>query len=66
MRTDSSIVVQLQQERMRRYMSVINMATTNEERKLLKAAYEVSRLIHIKDPDVVERGSWLLKIHEAL
>jgi len=61
MRTDSSIVVQLQQERMRRYMSVINMATTNEERKLLKAAYEVSRLIHIKDPDVVERGSWLLK-----
>ena len=56
-----SIVIELQQERMRRYRRTIAMATTLKERKLLLAAYEVSRLIHIKDEDVIERSSWLLQ-----
>ncbi len=55
--TEKSIVVSLQQERMKRYKQVLAMAETEEERK----PYEVSRLKHIKDPDVIERGSWLLK-----
>ena len=58
--TDCSIVSALQQERMRRYKRVLGMAETEEERKLLLKAYEVSRLKHIKDPDIVERSSWLL------
>ena len=61
MRTDSSIVVSLQQERMKRYKQCIAMATCDEERKALLGAYEISRLIHIKDEDVIERSSWLLK-----
>jgi len=61
MRTDSSIVSELQQERMARYKRVIAMATCEEEVKALYKAYEVSRLIHIKDHDIVERCSWLLK-----
>ncbi len=57
--TDCSIVVSLQQERMRRYKRVLGMAETEEERKLLLKAYEVSRL-KLKDPDIIERSSWLL------
>ena len=61
MRTDCSIVVKLQQDRMTKYRKLIAMATCDEERKALFKAYEVSRLIHIKDHDIVERSSWLLE-----
>lgn len=61
MRTEMSIVSRLHQERMRRYRGLIAMATSEHERSMLRKAYEVSRLIHIKDHDIIERSSWLLK-----
>ena len=53
--------VSRQQGRMLLYQTIIDMASCEEEKKALYNAYEVSRLIHIKHPDVVERQSWLLK-----
>ena len=61
MRTEMSIVSRLHQERMARYKKVIAMATCEDERKTLFKAYEIARLLHIKDHDIVERQSWLLK-----
>ena len=61
MRTEMSIVSRLQQERMARYKKLMAIASSEEEVKALYKAYEVSRLIHIKDHDIVERQSWLLK-----
>lgn len=56
-------VIEKQQERMHRYRDLIEMASCEEEKKALYKAYEVSRLIHIKHEDVVERSSWLLDKH---
>ena len=53
--------VAIQQLRMRKYEVLIHMASCEEERKALYQAYEISRLIHIKHEDVVERSSWLLR-----
>jgi len=52
--------IQLQQDRMDLYKKLIDIASCPEEDKALRKAYEISRLIHIKNPDVIERGSWLL------
>ena len=54
-------VIAIQQLRMNRYETLIHMASCEEERKVLYKAYEVSRLIHIKHEDVIERSSWLLR-----
>ncbi len=56
-----SIVSRIQQERMDRYKSLIAMAGSKEEEKALYKAYEVSRLIFIKDEDIMERNSWLIR-----
>ena len=53
--------VEAQQVRMWLYETLIDMASCDEEKKSLKASYEISRLIHIKHEDVIERNSWLLK-----
>ena len=54
-------VIDKHQERMGLYKKLIDMASCDEEVKALKKAYEISRLIHIKHPDVIERKSWLLE-----
>ena len=54
-------VIVEQQKRMDRYRELIDMASCEEEGKALYKAYEISRLIHIKHEDVIERSSWLLK-----
>lgn len=53
--------IAIHQLRMKRYETLIHMASCKEERKALYKAYEISRLIHIKHEDVVERSSWLLR-----
>jgi hypothetical protein len=54
-------VVLKQQERMEQYRKLINIASCKEEVDSLYKAYEISRLIHIKHEDIIERSSWLLK-----
>ena len=54
-------VIETQQERMYYYRQLINMASCEEEKVALKKTYEISRLIHIHHPDVIERQSWLLE-----
>jgi hypothetical protein len=54
-------VVAKQQERMYFYKELIKIASCDEEIKALKKSYEISRLIHINHPDVIERQSWLLE-----
>ena len=54
-------VVRIQRDRMRKYEHLISIASCEEEKKALRKAYEVSRLIHIKHEDVIERSSWLLE-----
>ena len=50
-----------QQTRMVLYDTLIKMASCEEEKKALYKTYEISRLIHIKHPDVIERNSWMIK-----
>ena len=45
---------------MRRYKAVLALATTPQERKAILKAYEIARLIHIKDEDTIERNSFML------
>ena len=58
---DDMDVIRTQQRRMKLYKELLEISSCIEEQHALKKAYEISRLIHIKDPNVIERQAWLLE-----
>jgi len=54
-------IVTDQEQRLARYESLIGMASCEEEKKALRKAYEISRLLFINDEMVMQRNNMMLR-----
>ncbi len=55
-------VVEKQRKRRERYEDLIKEASCEDEIAWLRKAYEISRLLYIKDELVIERNNQMLKV----